>query len=90
MAKAKGRSAEPLCLPDTGCRWSPSCLSCSLAECVHDQALRKGRPARSFSAAELTELRLDPAGATARYGVSSRTVYRWIRAGAAEPRLRLE
>ena len=30
-------------LPDTGCRWSPSCLDCPLPKCVHDMTKSEGQ-----------------------------------------------
>ena len=68
---------------DTGCDVAPACLACPLPKCRYDMPGGIGAIRRqAFMLARAQEInaeRMNPEEAAKRYGVSLRTVYRWLR-----------
>lgn len=80
--RPKNHNEEPIMtdLPDTGCQFSPACLSCHLPACVYDEpniipALK--REARYSIIRDALQTQT-PSQAADSLGVSLRTIYRAV------------
>ena len=70
-------------VPDNGCEIAPSCLECPLPRCHEELGGGIGQARRQLAvlerAADIAAAGMSPAAAAERYGVSERTVFRWLR-----------
>jgi len=68
---------------DTGCQYSPSCLACPLAKCVHDypRGVRQYEEETAAAAfvAERDRRGISGAALAREWGISRRTAYRYAR-----------
>jgi hypothetical protein len=79
---------------DTGCSLAPSCLSCPLPQCRHDEprsARRLGNHARDREIALLRRRHAAPIEAlAATYGLTARQVYRILQRATEDDRAAVE
>ena len=62
--------------PDTGCEVQPSCLSCPLGVCVHDEGRWKGWERRDAQIRELKEAGLTNKELASSAGLGPRSIWR--------------
>jgi hypothetical protein len=71
--------------PDTGCEYGgSSCLDCRLAACIWDMTgyefkqLQRNRKGIGRSILEMSQRKKTPREIAQQYGVTERTVWRWV------------